>query len=72
MVFDLPAATESSSAIRLAGMLDGVLLVVETERIRREVARHVAGQLSQSGATLLGVVLNKRQQHVPHWLYRTL
>jgi len=71
-VFDLPAVGEASSAIRLAGLCDGVLLVVESERVRREVARRASQQLAQADALLLGAVLNKRRRHVPDWLYRTL
>ena len=71
-VFDLPAVGEASSAIRLAGLWDGVLLVVESERVRREVACRASQQLAQADAVLLGAVLNKRRQHVPDWLYRTL
>jgi len=71
-LIDLPAVGEASSAIRLAGLCDGVLLVVESERVRREVARRASEQLAQANAVLLGAVLNKRRRHVPDWLYRTL
>lgn len=72
VIFDLPAAGEDSSAVRLAGLLDGVLLVVESERVRRQVARRVTEQLEQADVRMLGAVLNKRLQHVPDWLYQTL
>jgi len=72
VVFDMPAAGQASSAISLAGLLDGVLLVVEAERVRWEVAQRAQEVLTRAGARLLGAVLNKRRQHVPDWLYRTL
>ncbi len=72
VVFDLPAAGQSSTTCRLSGLLDGVLLVVESERVRREVAQRMVAQLQRSHTRLLGAVLNKRQAHVPGWLYRTL
>ncbi len=72
VIFDLPAAGEDSSAVRIAGLLDGVLLVVESERVRRQVARRVTEQFEQADVRLLGAVLNKRRQHVPDWLYQTL
>jgi len=71
-VFDLPAVGEASSAMRIAGLLDGMLVVVESERVRREVAQRMTEQLTEANARLIGAVLNKRQQHVPNWLYRTL
>jgi len=72
VVFDLPAAAESSNADRLAALVDGVLLVVESERVRWQVAQRTKDRLLRGDARLLGAVLNKRQKHVPGWLYRTL
>jgi succinoglycan biosynthesis transport protein ExoP len=71
-VFDLPAAAESGPAVRLAALLDGVVLVVEAERVRWEVAQRTSELLRRGNVHLLGAVLNKRRQHVPDWLYRTL
>ncbi len=39
VVFDMPAVLEEASAGGIASLLDGVLLVVEAERIRWEAAR---------------------------------
>lgn len=72
IIFDLPAVGQTSAALRLAGLLDGILLVVEAERVRYEVARRVRETLARSNARLFGAVLNKRRQYVPNWLYRTL
>lgn len=71
-VFDLPAAGEAAGADHLVGLLDGVLLVVEAERVRWQVAQRTKERLLRSDARLLGAVLNKRQRHVPGWLYQTL
>lgn len=72
VVLDLPPVREESSTLRLAGLLDGVILVVEAERVRWEIAHQMQEQLRQTGAKLLGAVLNKCPRHVPDWLYRTL
>ena len=48
---------------------DAVVLVVESERTRKKTARWARQQLEDAGAKLLGVVLNKRAQHIPAWLY---
>lgn len=71
VVVDLPACEENTQAIQLASSLDGVLLVVEAERVHTHVAKRVKQQLEQAGAELRGVVLNKRPEYVPGWLYRT-
>ncbi len=72
VVIDVPALNETSSSARLAGLCDGVVLVVEAEQLRWEVAQRAREQLVNSDANILGVVLNKRRFHVPAWLYQTL
>ncbi|MFV2069963.1 MAG: CpsD/CapB family tyrosine-protein kinase [Pirellulales bacterium] len=59
VVVDIPALTESPSAGPLCSLLDGVVLVVEDGRVRREVAWQTGGNLERSGGKILGVVLNK-------------
>jgi Mrp family chromosome partitioning ATPase len=72
VLFDLPAAGTASAVLRVGRHLDGVLLVVEAERIRREVAARTTDQLEAGGCRMLGAVLNKRREHVPAWLYRLM
>lgn len=72
VVFDLPAVSQTSIVPRLAGLCDGVIIVVEAERLRWEVVQRMKEQLVKAGADVLGVVLNKRRFPIPAWLYRTL
>ncbi|MDZ4848796.1 MAG: CpsD/CapB family tyrosine-protein kinase [Pirellulaceae bacterium] len=72
IVFDLLASADAGTSLSLGSLLDGVVLVVESERVRWEVASRVQDLLSRSGAKVLGAVLNKQRQHIPNWLYRTL
>lgn len=72
ILFDLPAVEQTSAALRLARLLDGVFLVVEAERVRYEVAQRTRELIHRADVRLLGAVLNKRRQYVPNWLYRTL
>jgi Mrp family chromosome partitioning ATPase len=72
VVVDLPAAGQSTAALRLAGHLDGIVLVVEAGRAPCEAAQRVSAVLVRAGAHLLGVVLNKWHEDVPAWLSRTL
>lgn len=70
VVVDLPPVDDGSAAWTFAGVLAGTLLVVEAERIHAQAARRAKTTLEQQGAHLLGVVFNKRNQHIPSWLYR--
>jgi len=72
VIFDLPAVGQDSSALSIAGFLDGIVLVVEAERVRWLVAQRAKEMLHRAGANVLGAVLNKRQSYIPNWLYRTL
>lgn len=72
VVIDMPALSETSSAFRLASLCDGVVLVIEAEQLRWEVAQRAKEELVNSNANLLGAVINKRRFPIPAWLYRTL
>ena len=72
LVIDIPAPTELNGSVCLASQLDGVVLVIEAERADGRVALRTKQQLVDANVNLLGVVLNKRRQHVPGWLYRRL
>ncbi len=72
IVFDMPPAGEQSAALRLAGLLDAVVIVVEAERVRYEVARRTRQLLERAGASVRGAVLNKRRDYIPRWIYRHL
>jgi capsular exopolysaccharide synthesis family protein len=72
VVLDLPPVSEGGGAGGLASLCDQVGLVVEAERSRWEVVRRTQDQLDRVHAHVLGVVLNKRQFHIPGWLYRSI
>jgi Mrp family chromosome partitioning ATPase len=59
-------------AMAMAARADGVVLVVEAEQTRWPVALAARRALERSGATVLGVVLNKRRYYIPEPLYRWL
>jgi Mrp family chromosome partitioning ATPase len=67
VLFDLPSLNQGRP-IRLGTLLDGVLLVVEAEKVQWEVAQRGTASLHAAGANLLGAVMNKRRQHLPGWL----
>ncbi len=72
IVVDLPALDEDGSVVRLAGSCDGLVLVVETERLRWEAVSKARQQLQQWNTNVLGVLLNKRRYPVPNWIYAVL
>jgi len=71
ILFDLPIVSECHFP-SLISSLDGILLVVEAERLRRQVVIQAKQQLENNDANVLGVVFNKRQYHVPNWIYNRI
>jgi Mrp family chromosome partitioning ATPase len=67
IVVDLPI-TDSGLCCQAAGLLNGVLLVIEAERTRFEAAARAKNRLVHAHAQVLGVVLNNHPQHLPKWL----
>ncbi len=67
IVVDLPTV-ESSLCFVAAGLLNGVLLVIEAERTRSETAARAKQRLLDARANVMGVILNKHPQHLPNWL----
>lgn len=61
IVFDLPKANALSPCFAMVGALDGVLLVVEADRVDGELAQRAKRQLQESQANVVGVVLNKER-----------
>ena len=69
-VFDLPPLNQCRLK-RVAPRLDGILLVVEAERVHFHVADRATTLLKADGVNLLGAVMNKRREHLPEWLNRS-
>ncbi len=65
IVLDLPTISDVSICLSLASALDGVLLVVEAERVRSPIVERCKRQLDEASACLLGVVLNKCRDRTP-------
>jgi capsular exopolysaccharide synthesis family protein len=72
VIVDGPPATVYSDASILAPLTDGVVLVIQAERTRWEVAEEARRTLHETGAQLLGGVLTRRRYHIPDALYQRL
>ncbi|MGH9807568.1 MAG: hypothetical protein ACRD9W_09975 [Terriglobia bacterium] len=72
IVVDMPPALVRQSWLSIAGMPDGIILVVEAEHTRSMVLRTTAKTLQHAGGHILGIVFNKRRRHIPHLVYRWL
>jgi Mrp family chromosome partitioning ATPase len=71
IIFDMPPVTQTSTTPRLAGLMDMVLLVIESEKTHQDTVQQAAALLSEAKATV-STVLNKTRNYIPHSLHREL
>ena len=72
VVVDSPPVLPCREVAVISGFADGTLLVVEAEITRRNDIERAREVLNTLGATVLGVVLNKRQRRVPRFVERLI
>ena len=64
IIFDMPPVSQISVTPRLAGFMDMVLLVIESEKSDRDIVQRATNLLAESKAHV-GVILNKTRSYVP-------
>jgi succinoglycan biosynthesis transport protein ExoP len=69
IIFDMPPVTQTSVTARLSGLMDMVLLVVESEKTNQDVVQRVNQLLGESKANV-STVLNKVRTYVPPRLHQ--
>lgn len=70
VLFDSPPINLYNDSSILATKVDGMVMVVEAEKTRWEVARSAKDQIENDKANIIGGVLNGRQMYIPEWAYR--
>jgi polysaccharide biosynthesis transport protein len=69
IIFDMPPVSQTSITSRLAGFMDMVLLVIQSEKTHLDSAQQAIALLAHS-KTKIGVVLNKTRKYIPDRLHR--
>ena len=72
VLINVPAVTLDGAASLWGPLVDGVILVVEANLTRREVARKTKESLESANVRLLGAVLNNRTFPIPETIYRNI
>ena len=67
IIFDMPPVTQTSVTTRLAGFMDTVMLVIESEKTDRETVQQASALLARSKANV-SAILNKTRKYVPERL----
>ena len=71
IIFDMPPVSQISVTPRLAGFMDMVVLVIESEKTDREAVQRAYTMLVESKATVTAV-LNKTHTYVPRRLHQEM
>lgn len=71
-LIDCPSLAASCDAETLAPDVDGLVLVVEADRTRRDQILRARRTIEMANGNLMGLVLNRRRHVVPGWIYRML
>jgi protein-tyrosine kinase len=72
IIFDSGPFVETPESVVLASATDGLILVLQAEKSRWEVALSVQKDLESAGVSLLGTILNKKPRVIPESIYRLL
>jgi Mrp family chromosome partitioning ATPase len=69
IIFDTPPCLPLADAAILSRYVDGVLMVVDAGRTRRESAIHAKETMERAGAHILGVSMNRVNAHSNNYYY---
>jgi Mrp family chromosome partitioning ATPase len=72
VLIDSPALNSYADGVALGQLADGLVLVLEANATRREVASKVTENLRAAQIKILAAVLNKRTYPIPRALYEVL
>jgi protein-tyrosine kinase len=72
IIVDSPPVMLFPDGPAIVSKVDGVILVVEAEKTKWQVALSVKEKIIKSGGTILGIVFNKRKFYIPEYIYKYL
>jgi hypothetical protein len=72
VLIDCPSIKEAGDVLSLAPFVDGVIIVVQADKTRKDQILHAEKSIEFARGNLIGHILNKRTYLVPQWLYEKL
>ena len=71
-LIDCGALSETQDVVRLAPLVDGVILVTEANRTQKDQIAYAERTIEGVNGRILGHVLNKRTYVIPEWCHRMI
>ena len=72
MILNAPQVNSYAETKVIVKKVDGVMLIIESGKTRKQVAIKAKQELENAGAKVLGVILNRRKHYIPDWVYKRL
>jgi protein-tyrosine kinase len=72
IIVDCPPGTIFPDGPGIVSQVDGVILVVEAEHTRWQVALKMKEKITKSGGNILGIVFNRQRHYIPEFIYNWL
>jgi Mrp family chromosome partitioning ATPase len=72
VLIDSPPIALSEETLALVPHADGMILVIQAEKTRSQVASNLKERVTKTGGKVLGCVFNKQRHYIPEWIYRRL
>jgi protein-tyrosine kinase len=72
IIVDSPPVILFPDGPAIVSKVDGVILVVEAEKTKWQVALNVKEKIIKSGGNIIGTVFNKRKYYIPQYIYKYL
>ncbi|MCI4625474.1 MAG: CpsD/CapB family tyrosine-protein kinase [Candidatus Magnetoovum sp. WYHC-5] len=69
IIYDGRSILDSSDTTIIAKHFDGILMVIECEKVKWEVVQTAKTKLESAGGTIFSSILNKRKYYIPKFLY---
>jgi capsular exopolysaccharide synthesis family protein len=69
IIFDLPPVFKFYDIVFLSQNIDGIILIIEAEKTRFEVAENSVKMLQKAGVNVFGSILNKKRHFIPDFIY---
>ena len=72
VLFDSAPINTYIDSIALSAKMDGVVMIVQAEKTRWEVAQTAKKRIEDGQGNILGIILNRRKMYIPAWAYKLL
>lgn len=72
IVVDSPAFLSSSTAALMTKNFDGLVVVVQCKKTKKQIVHQVMNKIELLGGNVIGTVMNYRTYYLPQWLYKWL